>query len=226
MHDLTLVYYTANRIPTHFAERVRERLLQTSNTSPIISVSQKPIDFGQNLCVGELGFSPYYVYKQLLEGAKVARTRYVGCCEDDTLYPLEHWLTLPPTDDAFYYNHQRWWLECDGHFRLRHNRAGMLACIVNRDLLVSTLEKRFEKYPDPPPGRQAWRVFGEPGRVEGHLRLPPVKRESYRTRHAIVTVNHRGSLGGKRKQYPSDEYAETLPIWGDARKLWKDLWHE
>jgi hypothetical protein len=224
VHDLTLVYYTANRLNQALAEKIRGLLLKSSETTPIISVSQRPIDFGQNICVGELGFSPYFVYRQILEGARVACTRYVGCCEDDTLYPREHWLTLPPTDDAFYYNHQRWWLESDGHFRLRHNRAGMLACVVSRDLLIDTLEKRFEKYPEPPPGRQAWRVFGEPGRVEKHLRLPPVKRKAYRTRHAIVTLNHHGSLGGKRKQYPSDEYLDELPIWGSARKLWDDLY--
>jgi hypothetical protein len=224
MRDLTLVYYTANRIPEAFAEKVREKLLRSSNASPIISVSQKPIEFGQNVCMGELGFSPYYVYKQLLEGAKLAQSRFIACCEDDTLYPSEHWSTLPPSDDAFYYNHQRWWLEDNGKFRLRHNRAGMLACIVNRTLLVDTLEKRFEKYPEPPPGRQAWRTWGEPGRVESYLRLPVVKRQAYKTKHAIVTVNHKGSLGGKRKQYPNDEYTEELPVWGRADRLWSELW--
>lgn len=226
MSELTLIYYTANKVQEKFAERIRERLLEDSDTMPIISVSQKPLDFGQNICVGDLGFSPYFVYKQILVGAKAAQTRFVACCEDDTLYPPEHWMNLPPTDDAFYYNHQRWWLEEDGHFRLRHNRAGMLACIVSRDLMVDTLEKRFEKFPEPPPGRNAWRVFGEPGRVEGHLRLPPVKRKRYETKQAIVTVNHKGSLGGKRKQYPNDEYVKELPLWGNAKQLWDELWRE
>jgi hypothetical protein len=101
----------------------------------------------------------------------------------------------------------------------------MLACVSSKTLMVETLEKRFEKYPEPPPGRQSWRVFGEPGRVEAYLRLPPVKREQYRTRHAIVTINHKGSLGGKRKQHANDEYAEKLPLWGHARELWDELWH-
>jgi hypothetical protein len=222
--SLTLLYYTANRVNDSFAEKVRERLLRSSDTLPIISVSQKPIDFGQNICLGELGFSPYHLYRQVLEGAKAARTTFVAFCEDDTLYPLQHFLTLPPTEDAFYYNTQRWWLESSGVFRHRTRTSGC-ACIAPRALLIDTLEKRFEKYPEPPPGRWAWRHFGEPGRIERKIGLDPVKLTRYQTQHAVVTVNHRDSLGGKRRMdREHDTFADELPIWGSAAELWEELY--
>ena len=63
MNDLTILYYTANKIPEHFANSVRADLLRvTEKKIPIISISQKPITFGMNSCVGEIGASAYNVY--------------------------------------------------------------------------------------------------------------------------------------------------------------------
>jgi hypothetical protein len=220
---LTLIYYTANRVNGAFADRVRERLLKSSGTLPIISVSQKPLDFGQNICVGDIGFTPYNVYRQILQGAQAAKSEFIACCEDDTLYPAEHFSTVLPEDDVIYYNIQRWWLEDRGIFRWR-DRSGMCACIAPRKMLIDVLRERFEKYPEPPPGRDAWRFFGEPGRTEKNLGLPPVKHKRYQTAQAIVTVNHRDSLGGKRKTSTADLYVDWLPGWGGAKPLWEDLY--
>ena len=50
MNDLTLLYYTANKIPETFGQNVRNHLLSLFPEGiPIISVSHKPIDFGKNI---------------------------------------------------------------------------------------------------------------------------------------------------------------------------------
>ena len=105
--DLTVIYYTANLISDYFADNVRKKLLEVLGDTPLISVSQKPIDFGENICVGEIGASNYNVYFQILKGAKAAKTRYVMMAEDDTLYPPEHFLQRPPVG-SFAYNLNRW----------------------------------------------------------------------------------------------------------------------
>jgi len=53
----TIIYYTANREDERFEQVIRENILRVSEGLPIISVSQKPIDFGQNICVGNVGVS-------------------------------------------------------------------------------------------------------------------------------------------------------------------------
>lgn len=221
--DLTLIYYTASVLEEGFAQRVRESLLLASAGRPIISVSQKPLIFGTNLCIGEIGITPYNVYKQFLMGAHAAKTEYVVCCEDDTLYSQEHFDAAPEVSDAFLYNTNRWWIESSGVFRWR-DRAAMCACIVNRKFAIEVLEARFEKFPNMLPGRQAWRIFGEPGRCETKLGLPKVKMIRYKGEGTVVTFNHRGSLGGKRRVADSDLLAESLPTWGIAAELWKEMY--
>ena len=222
MADATLVYYTANVVAEPFAWRVRQYLVKHCADTPIVSVSQKPIEFGTNVCVGEIGASPYNVYRQILAGAHAAKTKWIICCEDDTLYPPEHIRTPPPSDGAFCYNTQRWWIESSGVFRWR-DRAAMCACVVDREFAIRVLEERFAKFPEPLPGRQSWRIFGEPGRCEHKLGLPAVPLIRYKTTSAVVTFNHRDSLGGKRRTADTDNLADELPLWGDAVELWAEM---
>ena len=49
-NDLTLVYYSANALPENVANNFRRELLNvTKGIFPIISVTQKPVDFGNNI---------------------------------------------------------------------------------------------------------------------------------------------------------------------------------
>jgi hypothetical protein len=218
VNDLTLVYYTANKLPDFFANNVRNELVKvTGNAIPIVSVSQKPIDFGFNICVGNIGASAYNVYKQVLIGARQADTKFIACCEDDTLYSAEHF-TIRPPEDTFYYNINRWIMEGWGAFRYR-NRTTMCGCVVARDFLVSTLELRFSKYPTDPVGTP----FGEPGRVEHHFGLPVPKLHYFRTVSPIVTFNHNFGLSRPRRRNPLDIIQTELSPFGEATALWKRI---
>jgi hypothetical protein len=230
--DRVIVYYTANRIAESFANAVRSRLLSVAGDTPVVSVSQKPIDLGLNLCVGELGCSAWLVYWQVLQGALLAREqfdpRWIVCCEDDSLYTREHLRFVPRGEDAFFYNKNRWILENSGdaplpHFRWR-DRTSMMSCVAGTDLLIDTLRRRFEKYPDPitrtyDPRLRGW---GEPGRYEWYLKLPRVGLQAFATADPIVTFNHKQGLGGLRKQNIKDIIETCLPPWGSARDLWLD----
>lgn len=219
MNDLTILYYTANKISEYFMRNVQYDLACVINGEiPIISISQKPIDFGSNICVGEIGASAYNVYVQILAGAYLARTKYVACCEDDTLYSFEHF-TIRPPDDAFYYNINRWILEEYGLYRYRR-RTTMCACIAPTDLLISTLEERFDKYPEDP---KTGLPFGEPGRVEDRLRLSYKKRIFFNTELPILTFNHKHGLGRPRKAYEVDTQQPELHPWGNAKELWRRI---
>jgi hypothetical protein len=51
----TIIFYTGNTEKESFEKKVRDNILKVSNGIPIISVSQKPIYFGTNICVGIIG---------------------------------------------------------------------------------------------------------------------------------------------------------------------------
>jgi hypothetical protein len=219
MNDLTILYYTANKIPEYFMRNVQNDLVWTiQGEIPIISISQKPISFGSNICVGEIGASAYNVYVQILAGAYLVKTKYVACCEDDTLYSFEHFWSRPP-DGVFYYNINRWILERYGMYRYR-NRTTMCACIAPTELLIDTLEERFKKYPEDP---KTGLPFGEPGRVEDRLRLSYRVRHYFRTDTPILTFNHGHGLSRPRKASELDTQQPELHPWGDAKALWRRI---
>ena len=218
LDDITLVYYTANRVGEFFANNVRRHLLGLLDGTRLISVSQKPIDFGENICVGDIGYSTVNVYKQILVGAKLVKTRYVGCCEDDTLYNKEHFSYRHPTE-AFVYNANNYRVRVNGFWHKR-NRKGMYSCIAPTELLIKTLEHRFSVYPD---GHGSM-GFGEPGKFEHMVGLPPVPYTGFTTEPPILTFSHRPSLSGVRRFLPTDTFVEELPFWGRAEDLWKEFY--
>lgn len=215
MSDITILFYTANLISEHFASKVRENLLESCDGIPIISISHKPINFGENICVSGMEVSEYSVYKQILIGAKEAKTKFVACCEDDALYVPEHFDHKPP-DDTFHYNVNRWNISRD--FYYYRQRRLMSMCIASTQLMIDTLETRFAKYSESCPH------FGEPGRFEHKLGLPPVKIDSFKTIIPTLTFEHRPSLGGKRKLRPNDLIAKELLYWGLAKELWDRIY--
>lgn len=220
MNDLTLLYYTADLITEHFANQVKYHLWKHSSKKsiPIISISQKPSDFGSNICVGDIGVSGWNIYYQILIGAKSAKTKYVACAEDDTLYTPEHF-AFRPADDEFAYNTNRWNVQKNLFFYRK--RAGMCTCIAPTELMITTLEARLKKYPKETFGKdKKMKYWGEPGRYETKLGLPNVKMITFETENPPLTFNHRPSYGGVRALLKTDIKKEELPYWGKAEDLW------
>ena len=228
MKDITLLYYTANVAPDNFTKNIRKHLLSwLPKEIPIISVSQKPIDFGYNICVGEIGQSIYNIYKQILVGAFKITTGYTAMCEDDSLYNLEHF-NYRPKSDTFAYNQNRLNVHKDIFFYRR--RAGMCMCIVPTQLLIETLKRRFAEYPERPDGSHFRKEnlvgFGEPGRCELKLGLPSVLMETFMTGTPTVTFSHKDGVGGIRKIMSSDVVVAEDPYWGKAADLWNCMYND
>lgn len=219
--DLTIIYYSANRIGEDFADAVRMCLVRTAGMPipSLISVTHKPIEFGENIVV-DFPICIWSIYKQVLIGAEAADTEFVACAEDDTLYPPHHF-EYRPSANAFAYTEDRWWLELygkDWRYRTRR-RVVMSTCIAPRQLLIETLRARFEKYPKPFPNKKDYVGWGEPGRVEHWLGLPEVQMELYKNEIPVISVNHKLSIGNIKRASDTDETAETLPYWGSAEDL-------
>lgn len=226
MDNLTLLYYTANTLDDTCAQNVRKHLLEVNNNKfPLISVSQKPLDFGQNICVGEIGKSAYNLYKQILIGAMAVKTKYLACCEDDILYTREHFSNRPSSDNVFAYNRNLWFAEAIAFWH--KNESGMCLCIAPTQLLINTLKVRYEKYPTPQPGpdKQVHRYWQEPGKFDRKFGIPNAKFEYFETKIPIPVFNYRGSLNGKRGCKDGTRiFANPLPGWGDSISLWNKYW--
>lgn len=221
--DLTLLYYTANLVEEPFATNVRKHLLSLfPDGISIVSVSHKPMDFGVNIHVEGFEYCIYNIYRQVLIGTREIKTKYLACVEDDALYNLEHFSFRPP-DDTFAYNVHRWQVNPTLFFY--RERVNMSMCIAPTELMLKTLELRFQKYPIPLP-KEKTKGFVEPGKGEFILGLPPVKLTIFRTSAPTLTFNHRPSLGGVRKLMTRDVLQPVLPSWGSANTLWKKMYNE
>lgn len=221
MNDLTILYYSACRVPQVFATNVRTHLRCVIGNTRVISISFKRIYFGDNICIGQHEPHVYTLYQQILIGAMMAETPYVACCEDDSLYTEEH-LSFRPPLDAFAYNVRRY--QANQYSYYYRERAGMCMCIAPRNLLVQSLCKRFAHLPEKLP-REKLVGFGEPGRKDHLLGLENPSIVVFKTETPTITFNHRASLGGVRRQVAHDVVSTTDPYWGDAAALWKRM-HE
>ena len=219
--DITIIMLTANRVPQKWAQFHKEKLIEAAGSSPIITISREPLDWGINLLqTEEYGISN--IYFQLLKGAKAATTDYIGVAEDDTLYPREHFEYRPPMD-TLAYNQNKFGLFTWGKpTYFWKDRIKNSTLIAPRRLVIEALEERFTKYPNgTPPG-----YTGEMGRanIEDKLGLTRRKSAWFSTEISIISIDH---------EYGIDRLARThrkgmgilraydIPYWGKAEDLVK-----
>jgi hypothetical protein len=144
MSDLTVIFLTLNKVPKRWAKYHKQILTEAIGNTPIITISKKPLDWGANLIQKEEGH--VNIYRQILRGAKLAKTPYIAIAEDDTLYPKEHFTKFRPPMDTFAYNMNRWGIFTWGKstYFLKPSAANS-SLIAPRELTIEALEERFKK---------------------------------------------------------------------------------
>lgn len=225
MSDLTVLYYTANTLKEPFATKVRDILWKAKGEYPLISISQKPMDYGENIVVD---FPRAYIsiYKQILVGAKAARTEFVAMAEDDCLYSKEHFTAFRPKPDEFAYDKARWSIYSWSNpplysFKDRISNSTMIA---PRKLLIEALEERFARFPDE--SQIPINRFSEPGKYEKQLGVTVRKTVLYTAKCPSVVFSHPEAIGyeflGNRKR-PGEIQAYDIPFWGKAADIIKNI---
>ncbi len=142
MAETTIVYYTDNFLDEKLMALCQKNILESADGKPIISVSQKPIDFGENVCVGDIGRSHLSIFKQVLAGVERVKTKYLALVEHDCLYNKEHFNWIPPEDDKFYYNVNHWLVRYRDGMYSYFRRKVLSMMIANTVLtLKATMEK-------------------------------------------------------------------------------------
>lgn len=201
MSDMTVVYYTSNCENEAFEAKIRKQLVLHAGDCPIVSVSQKPIELGTNICVGNIGASTSNAFRQWLTGCEAAMTKYVCTAESDFLYPPEFFLFRPPGPGLYFADHlyvlftnRR--IKCS--FRRKSHSEG--AMISERDYAINRVRK-FLEVGDPLAGRKYNRF---------HTEIPLV---TFKTGHGL-------SL---KCPHSDNQRAETLPFWGSAKNLRREF---
>jgi hypothetical protein len=147
MNDVTIIYYTSNREDPKFERKVQETLLQNCQGLPVISVSQKPIKLGKNICVGEVGASGFNMFRQVQIACQEAKTKFVISAEADCLYPPDYFKFIPPQEDVCYRDNNLYVMPDRRDFFFYKKGGATHAQIVGREFYLKVLEKLFKKAP-------------------------------------------------------------------------------
>jgi len=207
-NELTVIYYTSNRECEEFEKRVRDNILEVCGGLPIISVSQKPIDFGQNIVVGDVGSSGFNMFRQVMIACQEATTRFVVSAESDCLYPPDYFQFIPPRDDRCYRNSNLYVMPQHRTFFWRKGEGATHAQVINREFYLNRLVQLFK-------GAPQWSVE-EKNFPKERLRKDDVfgssKIEYYETINPVVQIKTSQSM----RHYTNSDRIDRheLPYWG------------
>ena len=209
----TVLYYTASVEPEPFATNVRKKLAENCGGLPIISVSQKPLDFGYNICVGEKGVNEYNEWRQVKMGCEKATTPFVIVAEADALYPPSYFDFIPDRLDRIYRYNPIWIMRTGRPYFLKKDWTEG-AQILGREYFISLIDKALE---------------GQPEWVDGYAQLEkykpvfPYKEWDYYYGDPVISVKtgfgmrtHTGTQRGTKGLY-------ELPYWGKQKDLEKTI---
>lgn len=148
MTDLTCIFLTVNKVP--WMKFHNEKMLEAIGDHPLITISREHIDGLPGIQLSQAGTEQSHdnLFRQLLRGAREAKTDYVALIEDDMLYSKDHFRLRPPLD-AFGYNYNRWSLFTFGEptFSFKFRLCGGTG-IFPRKYLIDAIEERIKKYPN------------------------------------------------------------------------------
>lgn len=211
----TIIYYTSNHENEEFEERIKNNLLKVCGDIPIISVSQKPIDLGKNICVGDIGTSGFNCFRQIQIACQEAKTKFVISAEADTLYPEDYFQFIPERDDICYRNSNLYVMPDYRDFFFHKKEGATHSQIVGREFYLDRLNELFKDAPkwsveEKNFPKERWRkndIFDE--------------IEHYQTENPVIQIKtHKGM-----RYYTHSERIPIyqLPYWGEGKVLRKKI---
>src|SRR3989344_197686 len=149
---VTITYLTAHTEKPEFEDKVKKSLLSVTGNHRLISVSQEPINFGDNICVGKIGHSYVSAYRQWLAGAEAAITDYIMAAESDQFYPPGYYDFIP-NDAPIYMYDNLWVIKSFNKIRFYKKDLGDWVSCWRRDYLIKRLKLRIREHEENPKGR-------------------------------------------------------------------------
>lgn len=199
-----IIYYTDSKLELSLAKCVRAQIKKvTGHQIPIISVSQEPLSFGKNICVGEKPKEYRSLYEQLLVGLEAAPPGSICyLCEHDVFYHPSHFAFIPSRKTHAYFNLNRYYYRAgaDSFLPARGKRA-LSQCVAYREMLIQHCKDRLAKWDAGKETRMRIRFF------------------NWRSERPNVDIRHDDNLtseGDYKRRYARGEITGVvnLPGWG------------
>lgn len=218
---LTVLYYTSSREDPIFEQKIIENLLGACGDLPIVSVSQKPLNLGKNICVGNVGLSYLNEWRQILIGAKEVQTPYIIFAESDFLYPKEYFNFIPPKKGLYRYDNI--WIvfkdtQIAGSYRRKSYSEGAQIC--DKETLISTYERYLANKPQWYDGD-----YKEISNIEDdNWIVHNMPFEFFSGETACISFKTGEGMRSRTNVFNkgfSDNRKMTLPYWGDVNDLRK-----
>lgn len=208
-----IVYYTDNRLDEKIMKRCQEQIKKSG--LPIVSVSLKPIDFGDNIVLPlERGYLT--MFKQILAGLEKISTDVVFFCEHDVLYHSSHFQFRPTRKDVYYYNTNVWQLRAiDGHALYYDCKKTSQLC-ADRKFLIEHYKKRVALVEKNGFTR---RMGFEPGTHNRPERVDDTTSEEWRSEFPNVDIKHGKNLTGERWKQSEFRSQRNCRNWKESDEI-------
>lgn len=213
--DATIIYCSSNMEMPAFEDKIKEKLLENCGDLPIISVTQKPINLGMNICVGnDIGVSGFNYFRQFLLGCEAAKTRFIISAEADCLYPPDYFTFRPEKDDVCYRNSNLYVMPDKRAYFFYKKEGATHSQVVGREFYIHTLKKLFV-------GAPMWSKEEKNFPKERWRKADVVdKIEYWRTENPVFQIKtHMGM-----RYYTNSDRTPILelPYWGSGEKIYKE----
>jgi hypothetical protein len=213
--NATVIYCSSNREDWLFEKRIIKFLLKNCGDLPIVSVTQKPINLGTNICVGDVGASGFNMFRQIYLGLKHIETKFVISAEADCIYSPDYFQFRPEREDTFYRNKNCYLMGLRRDYYYRKQQGSTWAQIVGTKHYLEVLEKLFEGMPE-------WSIEDKNFPKERHHQDDiPDRQEVYMSENPCISFKT-----GKGMRHYSNTEREPIydiPYWGNSKLLRKKL---
>jgi hypothetical protein len=213
MKNKEIIFYTDSRIDERIASVVREYILKSE--LPIISVSLKPLDFGENIVL-DLEPGIITMFKQILKGLEISNADVVYFVEHDVLYSKSHFDFTPEKDNIFYYNTNnfRWDFPHDRAITYYGLRSLSGMC-VDRIFAIEYYRKLLEVIE-----KNGWSLkYGfEPG-IKSRRRGGIIDScfEDWTSEYPNVDIRHHGTLTPRKTHLDSFKHPPDINSWKEVK---------
>jgi len=197
MSNKSILYYTENRLDATIMKAAQLQMLKSG--LPIVSVSLKPLNFGENFVIN-LEPGVITMFRQILHGLERSEAKVIFMGEHDVLYHPSHFDFTPPKDDTYYYNTNvwKWWYPKDYLITYDFILSVSGLC-ASRELLLDHYRQRLKAiedngWQDDSPNPYWVRKMGyEPGKKRIRGGFLDEKVEEWRPQYPNIDLRHRNT---------------------------------
>ncbi|HUV42444.1 MAG TPA: hypothetical protein VMY36_00890 [Patescibacteria group bacterium] len=206
----TIIYYTSNQEHPEFENRIKANILKVTDL-PIISVSQEPINFGKNICIGNVGASNFNMFRQIQIGCQNTKADFVISAEADCMYPPDYFTFRPRELDRCYRNSNVYVMGDHRNYWFYKKEGATHAQVIGRKYYLKVLGEQFKGLPQ-------WSV------EEKNFPKERTKKDDifdkiyyWKTKNPVFQVKTHRSM----RYYTHSERAPIydLPYWGNGKKV-------